>query len=241
LKAQGIGNLLSGLIGGLPMTSVVVRTTANINSGARTKMSAIIHGILLLATVIAIPTILNKIPLATLAAILLIIGYKLASPAKVKHFWAEGKYQFVPFIATLLAVVFIDLLRGVALGMVISFVFILIGNAKRAYFFRKETYHDGDIIHIDLAQEVSFLNKAAIKQTLRHLPENARVVINASQTEYIAHDILDMIREFRDHMAVDKNIQLSLLGFDERYNLANTSDVQHVWVERIEEASPVNS
>lgn len=231
LKAQGIGNLVSGLIGGLPMTSVVVRTTANINSGARTKMSAIIHGVLLLATVLAIPTILNKIPLATLAAILLIIGYKLASPAKLKHFWAEGKYQFVPFIATLLAVVFIDLLRGVALGMVISFAFILIGNAKRAYFFRKESYHDGDIIHIDLAQEVSFLNKAAIKQTLRHLPNDSNVVINASQTVYIAHDILDMIREFRDHMAVDKNIKLTLLGFEDRYNLENSADSKNVWVE----------
>jgi len=235
LKAQGIGNLVSGLIGGLPMTSVVVRTTANINSGARTKMSAIIHGVLLLATVLAIPTILNKIPLATLAAILLIIGYKLASPAKLKHFWAEGKYQFVPFITTLLAVVFIDLLRGVALGMVISFAFILIGNAKRAYFFRKETYHDGDIIHIDLAQEVSFLNKAAIKQTLRHLPNDSKVVINASQTVYIAHDILDMIREFRDHMAVDKNIKLTLLGFEDRYNLENSSDTKNVWVESTED------
>lgn len=231
LKAQGIGNLLSGLIGGLPMTSVVVRTTANINSGARTKMSAVIHGILLLATVLIIPTLLNQIPLATLAAILLIIGYKLASPAKVKHFWTEGKYQFVPFIITLLAVVFIDLLRGVALGMVVSFAFILIGNAKRAYYFRRESYHDGDIIHIDLAQEVSFLNKAAIKQTLRHLPNNAKVIINASQTVYIAHDILDMIREFRDHMAVDKNIKLTLIGFEERYNLENSTETQNVWVE----------
>ena len=146
LKAQGIGNMLSGLIGGLPMTSVVVRTTANINSGARTKLSAIIHGILLLVCVLAIPTILNKIPLATLAAILLLIGYKLAHPDKIKKFWNQGKFQFIPFMATLLAVVLTDLLTGVAIGLVISILFILQGNLKRAYYFRKETYLS--LIHI---------------------------------------------------------------------------------------------
>ena len=116
LKAQGIGNLVSSLLGGLPMTSVVVRSSANANAGAKSKMSAIIHGILLLLSVLAIPTILNKIPLATLAAILLLVGYKLAKPATFKHFWKNGKYQFAPFIATLLAVVFLDLLKGVALA-----------------------------------------------------------------------------------------------------------------------------
>jgi MFS superfamily sulfate permease-like transporter len=140
LKAQGIGNILSALLGGLPMTSVVVRTSANNNAGAKSKMSAIIHGILLLVSVLAIPTLLNKIPLATLAAVLLLVGYKLANPNIIKHFWEKGKYQFIPFMATFIGVVFTDLLKGVTLGIIISIIFVLKGNMKRAYNFRKEEY-----------------------------------------------------------------------------------------------------
>jgi MFS superfamily sulfate permease-like transporter len=221
LKAQGIGNILSSLIGGLPMTSVVVRTTANNTAGAKSKMSAIIHGVLLFVSVLAIPSILNKIPLATLAAVLLLVGYKLANPATIKHFWKKGKYQFIPFIATFGAVVFTDLLKGVALGMIISVIFVLKGNMKRAYKFRKEEYHDGDIIHIDLAQEVSFLNKAAIKSTLSEIPENAFVTINASNTVYIAHDILTMITEFAEVNAKELKIDVKLEGFKKAYNLEN--------------------
>lgn len=221
LKAQGIGNILSSLLGGLPMTSVVVRTTANNTAGAKSKMSAIIHGVLLLVSVLAIPSILNKIPLATLAAVLLLVGYKLANPATIKHFWKKGKYQFIPFIATFGAVVFTDLLKGVALGMIISVIFVLKGNMKRAYKFRKEEYHDGDIIHIDLAQEVSFLNKAAIKSTLSEIPENAFVTINASNTVYIAHDILIMITEFAEVNAKELKIDVKLEGFKKAYNLEN--------------------
>ncbi len=232
LKAQGIGNIVSSLLGGLPMTSVVVRSSANNNAGAKSKMSAIIHGILLLVSVLTIPMILNKIPLATLAAILILVGYKLAKPATFKHFWENGKYQFIPFIATLLAVVLTDLLKGVALGIVISIIFILKGNLKRAYSFRKEEYVDGDIIHIDLAQEVSFLNKAAIKSTLSEIPENSKVIINAHDTVYIAHDILDLIREFKTTRAKDENIKVKLKGFKKAYLLENSSDVQnHVTIE----------
>lgn len=224
LKAQGVGNIISSLLGGLPMTSVVVRTSANNNAGAKSKMSAIIHGALLLISVLAIPTILNKIPLATLAAILLLIGYKLANPKIIKHFWEKGKYQFVPFIATFIGVVFTDLLKGVALGIVISIIFVLKGNLKRAYNFRKEEYADGDVIHIDLAQEVSFLNKAAIKSTLSEIPENSKVIINAHDTVYIAHDILDLIREFKATRAIDENIKVKLKGFKKAYQLENTEE-----------------
>jgi MFS superfamily sulfate permease-like transporter len=231
LKAQGIGNLISSLLGGLPMTSVVVRSSANANAGAKSKMSSIIHGILLLISVLAIPSILNKIPLATLAAILLLVGYKLAKPATFKHFWKNGKYQFAPFIATLLAVVFLDLLKGVALGILISVFAILRGNMKRAYNFRKEEYHDGDVIHIDLAQEVSFLNKAAIKQTLNNIPENSKVIINAQDTVYIAHDVLDLIKEFKKIRAKEENINLKLTGFKKEYELDNTGEEEkHVFV-----------
>lgn len=227
LKAQGIGNIISSLLGGLPMTSVVVRTSANNAAGAKSKMSSIIHGLFLLISVLAIPIILNKIPLATLAAILLLVGYKLANPKTVKHFWKKGKYQFVPFIATFIGVVFTDLLKGVALGMIISIIFVLKGNLKRAYNFRKEEYVNGDIIHIDLAQEVSFLNKSAIKTTLNEIPENAKVVINASDTVYIAHDVLDLINEFKKIKAKDENIKVKLIGFKKAYELVNNDSFKN--------------
>jgi MFS superfamily sulfate permease-like transporter len=238
LKAQGIGNMVSSLLGGLPLTSVIVRSSANNNSGAKSKMSTIIHGFLLLTSVLTIPVVLNKIPLATLAAILILIGYKLAKPATFKHFWEKGKYQFVPFIATLLAVVFLDLLKGVALGIIISIIFVLKGNLKRAYNFRKEEYADGDVIHIDLAQEVSFLNKAAIKQTLNQIPENSKVIIDAKDTVYIAHDILDLIHEFKTTRAVDTNIRVKLRGFKKAYQLENTEGTQnHVSIEHYYDAA----
>ena len=279
LKAQGIGNIVSSLLGGLPMTSVVVRTSANHNAGAKSKMSAIIHGALLLVSVLAIPFILNKIPLATLAAVLLMVGYKLAVP-NIKHFAhympkevnflvislvvvlisisnsnmnvvigfavlsalilaycifkylksikfsqkvKRNQYLYFPFFATTIAVVFTDLLKGVALGMIISIIFVLKGNMKRAYSFRKEEYLDGDIIHIDLAQEVSFLNKSAIKTTLSEIPENSKVIINASDTVYIAHDVLDLIKEFKKIRAKEDNIKVKLVGFKKAYDLENTA------------------
>lgn len=235
LKAQGIGNIVSSLLGGLPMTSVVVRSSANNNAGAKSKMSAIIHGVLLLISVLTVPMLLNKIPLATLAAVLLLVGYKLAKPATFIHFWHKGKYQFVPFIATLVAVVFTDLLKGVALGMIISVIFILKGNLKRAYVFRKEEYADGDVIHIDLAQEVSFLNKAAIKETLNSIPENSKVIIDAKDTIYIAHDILDLIHEFKTIRAKEAHIKVKLKGFKKAYQLENSED-NHVTIEHYYDA-----
>ncbi|MBB1195055.1 SulP family inorganic anion transporter [Flavobacterium sp. SOK18b] len=238
LKAQGIGNVVSSLLGGLPLTSVIVRTSANSNSGAKSKLSTIIHGFLLLVSVLAIPFVLNKIPLATLAAVLILVGYKLAKPSTFIHFWNKGKYQFIPFIATLLAVVFLDLLKGVALGIFISIIFVLKGNLKRAYNFRKENYESGDVIHIDLAQEVSFLNKAAIKQTLNDIPEKSKVIIDAKDTVYIAHDILDLIHEFKTIKAVDKKIKVKLKGFKDAYELENSDDSNnHVTFEHYYDAA----
>jgi len=228
LKAQGVGNMVSALLGGLPMTSVVVRSSANINAGAKTKMSAVIHGVLLLICALSIPALLNKIPLATLAAVLMMVGYKLAKPSIIMHFWEKGKYQFAPFIATLAAVVFLDLLKAVALGMVIAIFFILRGNSKRAYYFKKEDYHEGDVVYIDLAQEVSFLNKAAIKNTLNHLPKKSKVVINASDTVYIAHDVLDLIKEFQDFKAKEKKIDVKLVGFKQAYELENSDHASYL-------------
>jgi len=225
LKAQGVGNILAGLIGGIPMTSVIVRTSANANAGARTKFSTIAHGVFLLFAVVLIPSILNKIPMACLAAILIMIGLKLASPKVFKHMWQVGKFQFIPFIATAIAVVGIDLLKGVGIGLVISIFFILRGNMKLAYFFKKEQHKEGETITIDLAQEVSFLNKAAIKQTLSHLPKNCKVIIDAKNTVYIDYDVLEMIKDFLNFGSKDKNITVELINFKEAYKM---EDAQHV-------------
>lgn len=225
LKAQGIGNMLSGLIGGLPMTSVIVRTTANINAGAKTRLSAIAHGVFLCMAVLIIPGLLNKIPMACLAAILIMIGLKLASPKVFRHIWHAGKYQFVPFIATVIAVVLTDLLKGVGIGLAVSVIFILKGNMKLAYFFKKEKHHEGETIHIDLAQEVSFLNKAAIKQTLAHLPENSKVIIDAANTVYIDYDVLALIRDFVTFGSKDRNIKVRLKNFKKAYKM---EDAVHV-------------
>jgi MFS superfamily sulfate permease-like transporter len=225
LFAQGTGNLLSGLIGGLPMTSVIVRTTANINAGAKSKLSTIVHGLLLLLAVVLIPGLLNKIPMACLAAILLMIGFKLANPSVFKHMWSMGKHQFIPFLVTVLAVVFTDLLKGVGIGVVVSIFFILRGNMKLAYFFRKEEHQAGETIYIDLAQEVSFLNKAAIKQTLAHLPAKSSVVIDAAQTVYIDQDVLTLLREFVEFGSKDKQINVSLLNFKPVYQMGDHTHV----------------
>jgi len=222
LLAQGGGNMLSALLGGLPMTSVIVRTSANVNSGARTKRSTIVHGLLLLIAVIFIPAVLNKIPLACLAAILLQIGFKLASPKVFTHMWKNGREQFIPFIITVAAVVFTDLLRGVAVGLLVSIFYILRSNLRLAYFFSRNDYHAGEMITIRLAQEVSFLNKAAIKQTLRELPANSRVEIDASGTFYIDHDVLELIRDFVRSGSKDKNIEVSLTGFRDVYRMEET-------------------
>lgn len=236
LKAQGVGNILSGFLGGLPMTSVIVRSSANVNANARTKLSAIAHGVLLLVCAAAIPFLLNRIPLAALAAILIMTGIKLARPALFRKMWANGIYQFAPFAVTILAVVFTDLLTGVALGLAVSVFLILRENMKSPYFFRRQEYRDGDIIHIHLAQEVSFLNKAAIKMTLEHLPKNSYVIIDAGEAVYIDHDVLELIKEFKEVKAPERNIRVEMVGFKEEYKIGNTLDRPHVTIEHKMEA-----
>ena len=226
LKAQGIGNIVSGLLGGLPITSVIVRSTANLNAGAKTKLSAILHGIFILVCSAFIPGILNLIPLGALAAILLLTGYKLARISIFTEMFRNGKYQWVPFMVTVIAVVFTDLLTGVGLGLAVSALAILYGNMRNSYYFHKENHHTGEIITIHLTEEVSFLNKASIKLTLDHLPENANVVIDATKTQYIDFDVLETIKEFKKIKAPEKNITCMLTGFKEKYQLDNTHQVQ---------------
>lgn len=228
LRAQGIGNLLSSAIGGLPMTSVVVRSSANAGAGATSKLSSMIHGALLLICVLSIPFILNLIPLATLAAVLILVGYKLAKPSTVKHFWHKGKYQFIPFIATIIAVVFLDLLKGVGIGLLISVFYILQGNMKRAYYLSREELDDADEINIKLAEEVSFLNKAAIKKTLKNIQPNSQVCIDARSTSYIATDILEMIQDFANIRAKEENIEVRLIGFKTSYQEYAEDESSHI-------------
>jgi len=226
LKAQGIGNIVSGMLGGLPVTSVIVRSTANINAGAKTKTSTIFHGILILVCAAFIPVLLNKIPLGALAAILLVTGYKLAKISIFKQMFANGKYQWAPFMVTVIAIVFTDLLTGVGMGLVASIFAILYGNLKNSYYFHKKKHHEGELIHISLSEEVSFLNKASIKLTLDHLPENSDVLIDATKSRYIDFDVLELIREFKDIKAPQKNINCMLIGFREKYKIENTINVQ---------------
>ena len=240
LLAQGIGNSVAGLIGGLPITSVIVRSSANLHAGAKSKLSTVFHGILLLVCVITIPRLLNYIPLASLAAILLLTGYKLCKLPVFSKMIKNGKYQSIPFFVTVFTILGIDLfglytplkgeglLIGVIAGITAAFGAILHGNLKNSYYFHKDQHHEGDIIKIRLAEEVSFLNKASIRETLDHIPENATMVIDASHTDYIDFDVLELIKEFRDIKAPLKKIKLRLDGFQEKYQIENQLHVQSV-------------
>ena len=185
------------------------------------ELSAIFHGLFLLVAVLTIPSLLNKIPMASLAAILIMIGFKLASVKTFRHVWNAGKQQFIPFVVTVVAVVFTDLLKGVGIGLAFSIYFILRGNMKLAYFFNKEHHNDSETTQIDLAQEVSFLNKAMIKQSLSNLPNNSKLIINAAHTVYIDHDVLELIRNFVDFGSKDKNIKVKLINFRPAYKMEN--------------------
>lgn len=231
LRAQGVGNIVSSVLGGLPITAVIVRSSANANAGATHKLSSIIHGVLLLVCVLAIPSILNQIPLATLSAVLILVGYKLARPTVFKHFWHKGIYQFIPFVATAAAVVAFDLLKGVGLGLVISIIFLLQGNMKRAYYLSREELEDASYIKMQLSEEVSFLNKAAIKKTLKNIRPNSKVIIDASRTSYIASDVLELIEDFANITARENHIRVYLKGFKSDYNNQEIDHASHVKVE----------
>ncbi len=215
LKAQGIGNIFSGLIGGLPVTQVIVRSSANVQSGGKTKASAFIHGLLLLVSALAIPGLLNLIPLSSLAAILIMVGYKLAKPAAFKEVYKTGWVQFLPFIATIVAILFTDLLVGIGVGLVIAVFFILRNNYKSPYFFHRDQHHAGEVIKIVLSEDVSFLNKASILLTLKKLPANTKVLIDASHSVNIDFDVIDIINDFKE-TAKHRGIELELIGLDQK-------------------------
>ena len=213
LLAQGAGNILSGLVGGLPITQVIVRSSANIQSGGRTKASATLHGALLLISAFAIPSILNLIPLAALAAILLIVGYKLAKPSMIVGMWKKGSNEFIPFAVTVVGIVLTDLLMGIALGLVVAIVSLLWDNFKVPYKFDIRNYNVGAPIKIEFSEVVSFLNKASIQQTLNTIPPNSTVLLDASQTLRMHPDVHEIIQEFQVN-AASKDITLELIGFE---------------------------
>lgn len=211
LKAQGIGNIVSGLLGGLPVSQVIVRSSANINFGARSKMSTIFHGLFLLICAITIPGLLNMIPLATLASILLVVGYKLANPALFKQIYKLGWEQFVPFIATVIGMVFTDLLVGVGIGIAIAIFVILRNNYNNPYYILKNGHKEGGEYIIHLAQEVSFLNKGSILQELNNLPPKSTVIIDGSNSKIIDYDVIEIIQNFLNS-AKTKGIKVELKG-----------------------------
>jgi SulP family sulfate permease len=197
LKAQGVGNIVSGLIGGLPITQVIVRSSANVSFGARTKLSTILHGVLLFMSAVLIPSILNFIPLVSLSCVLVAVGYKLARPELFKKMYSLGSEQFVPFVVTVFGVLFLGLLNGVGIGMICAIFFIFYNHLKNSYHKIEDDEVAGGHHIIKLAEEVSFLNKGSIMQMLNHIPEGASVLIDGSNSKYIHYDVLEIIRDFK--------------------------------------------
>ena len=234
LLAQGTGNVVSGLLGGLPVTSVIVRSSVNIASGGQTRMAAFIHGVLLLSLVLLVPNILNLIPLPSLAAVLLVTGFKLATPRLFKQMWNGGSEEFLPFIGTITAIVLTDLLIGIGIGLAIALVFILRANLGVPVEMHDEQDLTGDITRIQLPSQVSFLNRAALRRTLERLDPGRRVLFDARNTTYIDPDVLDTLNEFEVEIAPARDIEVGTVGFEHRDDQLNLA---HVATPEIQEST----
>lgn len=221
LMAQGAGNMLAGLVGGIPITSVIVRSSVNIQSGAQSRLSAILHGVFLLLSILLLTSVLNLIPLASLAAILIFTGYKLAKISLFKEMYKKGWHQFIPFAATIVAIVFTDLLIGILIGLAISIFYLLQSNYKNPFSYQKEQLHIGEVIKLEFTNQVSFLNKASIKDTLWNAPESSKVLIDATYADFIDNDVLELINDFKTTVAPERNIQLNIIGLKEKYQLSD--------------------
>ena len=212
LMAQGAGNMVAGLLGGIPLTSVIVRSSVNLSAGAMTKMSAILHGLFLLLSVLFLASFLNLIPLAALAAILIVTGYKLAKISVFQAMFRKGWEQFIPFIVTVLAIVFTDLLKGVMIGTVFSVFYILRSNFRNPFSKITDELHIGEVVRIELPNQVTFFNKAAIKNTLWSIPAGSKVVIDAANTTFIDQDVVELLHDFRSTYAPEHEIKLNMIG-----------------------------
>lgn len=215
LKAQGLGNIVSGLIGGLPITQVIVRSSANVTFGAQTKISAILHGFWLLLSAITIASFLNLIPLASLATILIMVGYKLTKPSLFKQMYSLGWEQFIPFIVTIVAIVFTDLLTGIGLGLVVAIFFTLHHSYRNSHYIKQtRSNKDGqEVYELVLAEEVSFFNKASILEVLEAIPPNSKVVIDCTHSRAIAYDVVEFIQGYKQHAKL-KNIDVETIAFN---------------------------
>jgi len=214
LLAQGVGNAVAGLIGGLPMTGVIVRSSANIDAGGRTRWASFFHGVFLLVSVVALARVLNMIPLAALAAILLYTGYKLARPKLFTDAYRLGPKQLVPFATTIVAILFTDLLLGITIGLAVGAFFILLDNYRTAYFYHRDESADHHRVTITLSEDVTFLNKASILEMLDALPRHSAVTIDGSRSLHIDHDVVEHLHDFRE-TARSRNIALELVGIPE--------------------------
>lgn len=212
LLAQGTGNMISGMIGGLPITQVIVRSSANIQSGGKTKMSAIIHGFFILISIILIPRLLNMIPLSVLASVLFIVGYKLAKPSLFKKMYRMGWKQFVPFTTTVLGIIFTDLLIGIGLGLGVGIIVILIKSYQNSHFLHIEDKSNGKHrIKMTLAEEVTFFNKGAILKELDNLPIGSYLELDVRKTRYLDSDIIEILQDFSEK-ARNRYINIKLIS-----------------------------
>lgn len=232
LLAQGCGNITCGLIGGLPVTSVIIRSSVNIHSGNKSKMSTIFHGFLLVMCVMLIPQYLNLIPLSSLAAILLVTGYKLANPKQFKQMWAGGPNQFLPFVMTIVAIVLTDLLVGILIGLAVSVIFILRGNLRQPIRRFTEERMGEEVVRVELANHVSFLNRAALSRCLNEVPSGGHILLDGRLTRYMDPDIQDELIDFEAKTAPARGVKVSLLGFEQleslrdRIHFAEHADLQ---------------
>ncbi len=213
LIAQGIGNVTCGLLGAIPLTAVVVRGAANVDAGGRTKLSSFTHGLFLLFAVLLIPFVLNKIPYASLAAILLVTGYNLTKPKLYRSMWNLGWKQFVPFLITVVVILFTDLLIGVTMGLLISIYFIIQNNFKEDYRITKTQHRGLETQHIYLNSNVTFMNKVKLRKVLDEIPEYTVLTIDGSNCNFIDYDILEIISEYHNK-AHNRHVQLSLMGIE---------------------------
>ncbi len=228
LIAQGVGNLTAGLIGGIPITSVIVRTSINIQAGSKTRISTILHGVFILIAVMLLPGALNKIPLSSLAAILIYTGYKLNKPAIYRNIYSQGRDRFIPFIVTVVSIIAFNLLAGILIGLAISLFYILKSNSQTRINIYKEIYPNGITSRLVLPQQMTFLNKAALVAELDSIPRYAQLIIDARYTQYIDKEILELLDVFKDEQAPSKNIALNLTGFKDSYKIHNYIDFINV-------------
>ena len=211
-----MGNVISGLIGGLPVTQVIVRSTANISFGGKTKISTILHGFFLLISALTLAGVLNMIPLASLAAILFLVGYKLAKPALFVHMYKLGWEQFVPFTVTVIAILATDLLKGIFVGLVVGIFYTLRHSYRNSHHMKDvvTTEEGHEVHHLVLAEEVSFFNKASVIRDLEAIPANSKVIIDCTKSVSIAHDVVEIIQNYRNHAKL-KNISVETINFVE--------------------------